>query len=243
MIQALVVMLREGLEACLIVGIVLAYLTRLGRGDRAAAVWAGVAAAVAVSLVTGGVLAFTVGQLDGHAAHVYDGVAMLLAVGILTWMVFWMRRQARTLGANLRDRVSVALGAGSGVALATVAFVAVAREGIETALFLFSTSSTSSAGAVLAGSAIGGLAALALGVAIYRGSARLDLRQFFRVTSVLLFAFAAYLLVGAFVEFAEAGVGGETAGQVAGIAVALVYGAAVAIAYSGRFSPSRNAAR
>ncbi len=243
MVQALIVMLREGLEAALIVGIVLAYLRKVGAGDRATAVWIGVAAAVGVSIAMGAILAWTVGAMDGRAAHLYDGTAMLLAVGVLTWMVFWMRRQARTLGNDLRDRVALALGAGSGAALATVSFVAVAREGIETALFLFTASSTSSAAAIVAGAAVGGAAALAIGVAIYRGSARLDLRQFFTITSMLLFAFAAYLVIGAFNEFAEAGVGGEALGEVAGVVAAVVYGAAVAVAYFGRLAPSRNAAR
>jgi high-affinity iron transporter len=243
MLQALVVMLREGLEASLIVGIVLAYLRKVGAGDRAAAVWIGVAAAIAVSFAMGGLLAWTVGEMEGKAAHIYDGVAMLLAVGVLTWMVFWMRRQARSYGNELRSRVAAALGAGSSAALATVAFIAVAREGIETALFLFTTSSSASWGAIFVGASIGTALAVALGVAIYRGSTRLELRQFFTITSGLLFVFAAYLLIGAFGEFAEAGIGGEHAGMLAGVVAALVYGLAVGTAYFGRLTPSRNAAR
>jgi high-affinity iron transporter len=243
MLQALVVVLREGLEAALIVGIVFAYLRKVGAQGRGSAVWAGVAAAIVVSIGMGALLAVTVGEMEGRAAHIYDGVAMLLAVGVLTWMVFWMRRQARTLGNELRDRVAAALGAGSGLALAMVAFIAVAREGIETALFLFTTSSTSSPAAIAVGATLGGIGALVLGIAIYRGSSRLDLRQFFTITSGLLFIFAAYLLVGAFDEFSEAGVGGAVFGGAAGIVAALTYSVIVATAYFGRLVPSRNAAR
>jgi high-affinity iron transporter len=243
MLQALIVTLREGLEAALIVGIVLAYLRKVDAGDRAAVVWAGVAAAVVVSIGMGGLLAWTVGEMEGRAAHIYDGVAMLVAVGVLTWMVFWMRRQARSYGNELRSRVATALGEGSGVALATVAFIAVAREGIETALFLFTTSSTASWSAIFIGAVIGTSVAVALGVAIYRGSTRLELRQFFTITSALLFVFAAYLLVGAFGEFAEAGIGGEGMGEVVGLLAAAAYGIVVASAYFGRLAPSRNAAR
>jgi high-affinity iron transporter len=241
MLQSLGVMLREGLEAALVVGIILAYLRKVGAADRAAAVWVGVAAAVAVSAVMGGVLFWTVGELDGKAEMLYEGTAMLTAVVILTWMVFWMRRQARTAGNALRDRVALALSSGSGVALASVAFVAVAREGIESALFMFTATQESTPEQALIGGTIGTAVAVGVGAMVYRGTSHLDLRKFFMVTSGILFVFAAYLLHGAIAEFAEAGLlGGEGMAEVGSIVAAAVYGVTVAWLYFGR--PARTAA-
>ncbi len=102
--------LREGFEAALIVGLVLAYLKKTGNLERhAPAVWWGVAAGVAVSLIVGGTLFATVGELEGTAEMLYEGIAMLLAAGVVTWMVFWMRKQAATIGANLRHQVGESL--------------------------------------------------------------------------------------------------------------------------------------
>ena len=241
MLQSLGVMLREGLEAALVVGIILAYLRKVGARDRAAAVWAGVAAAVAVSVLMGGVLFWTVGELDGKAEMLYEGTAMLTAVVILTWMVFWMRRQARSVGNALRDRVALALSSGSGIALASVAFIAVAREGIESALFMFTATQESTPEQALIGGSIGTAAAVLVGALVYRGTARLDLKKFFTVTSAILFVFAAYLLHGAIGEFAEAGLlGGEGMAEVGSVVAAVGYGVTVAWLYFGR--PARTPA-
>jgi high-affinity iron transporter len=235
MLQSLGVMLREGLEAALVVGIILAYLRKVGAADRVAAVWAGVAAAVAVSVLLGGVLFWTVGELDGKAEMLYEGTAMLTAVVVLTWMVFWMRRQARTVGNALRDRVAEALSSGSGIALAAVAFIAVAREGFESALFMFTATQESTPAQAFIGGAIGTAVAVGVGALVYRGTAHLDLRKFFTVTSAILFVFAAYLLHGAIEEFAEAGLlGGEEVAEAGSVVVAAGYAVAVAWLYFGR---------
>jgi len=200
------VVLREGFEASLIVGIVLAFLSRTGRRDGFLAVWAGVAAAVVVSVAVG-IALFAVGaELHGTAEYLWEGSAMLLAAGLLTWMIFWMRRQARTLRTDLEGRVHGALGDGSFFALAAVAFVGVLREGVETALFLFSSASGTSPVVSTVGGIVGLGVALALGFAFYKGSSRLNLRRFFVVTSALLLLFAGWLLARALEEFAEAGV-------------------------------------
>ena len=241
MLQSLGVMLREGLEAALVVGIILAYLRKVGARERAAAVWVGVAAAVGTSVLIGAVLFWTVGELDGRAEMLYEGTAMLTAVVILTWMVFWMRRQARTAGNLLRDRVAHALSSGSAVALASVAFVAVAREGAESALFMFTATQESTPVQALIGGAVGAAVAVGVGVLVYRGTAHLDLRRFFMVTSAILFVFAAYLLHGAIEEFAEAGLlGGEEMAEIGSFLVAAGYAATVAWLYFGR--PARTAA-
>lgn len=225
-----VITLREGFEAALIVSLVLAYLHKTGNLERhARAVWAGVGGGVAFSLVVGSILFATVGELDGTAEAVYEGTAMLLAAAVVTWMVFWMRRQAATIGAHLRDQVGESLRVGGGVALASVAFIGVAREGLETALFLFA--SVGDSGAVVAvTAALGGLvAAVVLGVLFYRGALRLDLRRFFTITGVLVIAFAAWLILRGLHELGEAA--GSEVLEAAGPIAAVLYAAGFTFIY------------
>jgi high-affinity iron transporter len=203
---AAVVTLREGFEASLIVGIVLAFLERTGRRDAFWPVWIGTFAAVAISVAVG-VALFAIGaEFEGRAEAIWEGSVMVLAAGLLTWMVFWMRRQARTIRRHLESQVDQALQMGSAFALGLVAFVGVLREGLETALFLLGTFEGSNATTSLIGGLLGLGAAVVLGYAFYRGSSRLDLRRFFTVTSVLLLAFAAWLLFGGLHELQEGGV-------------------------------------
>lgn len=201
-----VVVLREGFEASLVVGIVLAFLERTGRRDGFNTVWAGVAAAVAISIAAGVVL-FTIGaELEGTAGAVFEGSAAILAAALLTWMIFWMRRQARSIRKEIEGRVSSALAQGSALGLAAIAFVGVLREGVETALFLFSTTEESSPVISLVGGVVGLGIAIVLGYAFYRGSSRLNLRLFFQATSALLLLFAGWLLTKGLEELAEGGV-------------------------------------
>ena len=220
MLSSLLITLREGLEAALLVGIVLALLVRTGAGERVRLVWAGVSAAVAVSLVAGTVLFATGAELEGTAEVVFEAVAMLAAAAILTWMIFWMRRQARTLTADMDGRVRSAL-AGGGPGLFWLGFVIVVREGLETALLLFAAVGGGGGITELAGALAGLAIALALGLALYRGGLRLDLRKVFAVLNVALLAFAGYLLWGAVGELGEL-IGGEAA-EIAGPLVAMAY--------------------
>jgi high-affinity iron transporter len=201
-----VVVLREGFEASLVVGIVLAFLDRTGRRDGFAAVWVGVAAALALSLAVGIALFAAGAELEGASEAVFEGVIMLVAAGLLTWMIFWMRGRARTLRSEIEGRTKAALDAGSAVGLGLVVFLGVAREGVETALFLFSSVEGSSRALSLLGAAIGGAAAVGLGYLFYRGSHRLNLRTFFTLTSALLLVFAGFLLARGLHELSEAGV-------------------------------------
>ena len=201
-----VVMLREGFEASLIVGIVLAFLDRTGRRDGFAAVWAGAIAALALSITVGAALFIVGAELEGTAEAVFEGVTMLIAAGLLTWMIFWMRRQARSIRKDLEGQVQTALATGSSLALAFVAFVGVAREGVETALFLFSSVEGSNTIISLISAALGLVVAIGLGYAFYRGSSRLDLRKFFTITSGLLLVFAGWLLAMGLHELSEGGV-------------------------------------
>jgi high-affinity iron transporter len=220
-------MLREGFEASLIVGILLAFLDRTGRRDGFVAVWTGAGIAAAISVGVGALL-FAIGaELEGTAEAAFEGGAMLLAAGLLTWMIFWMRKQSRGLKRELESPVEHALATGSAFALGLVAFVSVLREGVETALFLFGTVEGSNRLVASTGAAVGLAAAVGLGYLFYRGSSRLDLRRFFTVTSVLLLLFAGWLLARGLEELAEGGVIPENEGLLLGafavLAVPTVY--------------------
>ncbi len=203
MAASLLITLREGLEAALIVGIVLAYLARTGNREQFKNVWAGVLGAVAVSLLTGAIVFTTAGSLDEKAEEIFEGIAMLIAVGILTYMVFWMRKISRHIRKELEDKINAALEIGSTFALASLVFVAVLREGLETVLFMFSVARTSTPLASATGGVLGLALAVFLGYSLYKGSKLLDLRAFFNVTSILLILFAAGLLAHGIHELQE----------------------------------------
>lgn len=205
MLGAFLITLREGLEMSLIVGILLAYLARTGHRREFSAVWAGVAGAVAVSVLAGGVIFGTAGQLEGRSEQLFEGFAMFTAVGVLTYMIFWMRRQAVTIRSELQAKVSEALRVGSRAALVLLTVVSVGREGVETALFLFATVRASSSVAASAGAFLGLGASVLLGWSLYKGTYRLDLRAFFTVTSALLLLVGAGLFVRGAGELQEAG--------------------------------------
>jgi high-affinity iron transporter len=207
---AFLITLREGIEAALIVSILLAYLRQLGRSDRASLVWWGTGAAIAVSIAVGAVIFALEGEFEGTAEQLFEGLVTLTAVGVLTWMIFWMRRQGARIKSELHERVDTALIAG-GSAIAFLAFVAVLREGIETALFIFAAAkgtAVTSGGVVeqLVGAAIGLAIATVLGVLLYRGGIKMNLRDFFRVTGGLLIVVAAGLFAFSIHELQEAGV-------------------------------------
>ena len=221
------IVLREAFEACLVLGIVFAFLDKAGaRSQHGRTVWLGVLWAVLLSVAMGALLFVTVGELDGSAEAIYEGTAMLLAAVVVTWMVFWMRKQARTIGGALRTQVGDAVASGGGAALAAVAFIAVGREGLETSLFLFVSVGDDGVVPTVVGGALGLLVAIVLGIGLYRGSLRMDLRRFFTVTGLLVIAFAAYLFVGGLHELGEAGGGEllEELGPVVGVLFALVCG-------------------
>lgn len=203
---AFLVTLREGVEAAIIVAILLGYLNQLGRTAERRWVWAGTISAALVSLAVGIALWNTIGGLEGTAEEVAEGVIAFVAVGLLTWMVFWMGRQARSFHAQLSGWVDAALVAGGATALAMIAFISVLREGVETALFLISTTvGSGSSTAQLLGGLLGLMGAVLIGVLFYVGSTAIDLRGFFRVTGVLIIFFAAGLVSKGVHEFQEVG--------------------------------------
>ena len=206
MLTALLIMLREGFEAALVVAIVYAYIRRIDRPELAGPMWQGIAAAAALSIGAGIVVHLTVESLEGRARLLAFAAVSMLAVIVLTWMIFWMRRQAANIKQELEAKLASAIAAGSAVGLASVVFFAVLREGWETALFLFAIGESSTPLATGIGAVVGLTISISLGVAIYMGSRRLNLRQFFTVTGILLIVFAAGLLAHAMHEFQEAGI-------------------------------------
>ena len=205
MIAALLIAFREGLEAALIVGIVLSYLKKMGYRQRAA-VWWGVVSAVVVSVVAGVALQALGVAFEGRGEQLFEGIAMLLAASVLTWMIFWMQRQGRSIRAELEADVRQAVTGDSRWALFALAFVAVVREGIETALFLTAAAFSAAPAQTMIGGGLGLAAAVIVGWLLFAVSVRLDVRAFFRVTSVLLILFAAGLVAHGVHELQEAGV-------------------------------------
>ncbi len=206
MITSLVLSLREGLEAALIIGIVLGALQKTGRSDLNRPLWAGVISAFIVSIGVALLLRTLDKDLEGAAEQIFEGVTFLLAAGVLTWMIFWMRHQSRKMKSELENRVNQVVNLSGGKALYFLAFISVLREGIELALYLTASSLTSTGIQTLLGSAIGLAAACLLGYLIYSTSLRLNLQRFFQVTAVFLILFAAGLIAHSVAEFNQAGI-------------------------------------
>jgi len=197
--------LREGLEAALVVSILIAYLVKTGRSDRLPAIWLGVGGAVALSLAFGAFLTFTSQSLSFKAQETFGGLMSILAVGLVTWMVFWMRRASRSLAGDLRTRVDSAVAVGTG-ALVVVAFISVGREGLETALFIWSAVQASGdTTAPLLGAALGLATAVLLGYLLYKRAVTLNLSTFFRWTGAALIIVAAGVLAYGIHDLQEAG--------------------------------------
>ena len=207
MLGSLLITLREGLEAALVIGIILAYLAKTDNRSGFKYVWTGTVLAVLASLVAGALIYFLAGEFTGRAEEIFEGSAMFLAAGVLTWMIFWMRKQAINIKTHLHAQIQSVLTSGSTLGLVLLAFVVVVREGIETVLFLFAALTVAeSPAAFTAGGLLGLVIAVALGYSVYKGSARLNLRTFFNATSIVLIIFGAGLLAHGIHEFHEAGI-------------------------------------
>ena len=205
MLSALLIALREGLEAALIVGVVLGYLKRVERNDRTPYAWAGVAIAVALSALIAMAMRVIGAELETPFEQMFEGTTMLFAVIVLTWMVFWMRYQARFLKTDLERQVESAVARGANWGLFALTFLAVFREGLETALFLAANAFAADAYGTVVGTLIGLTLAVAGGILIYVYAVRLNVKTFFDVTSLFLVVFAAGLLAHGVAEFQEIG--------------------------------------
>ncbi|MFM7542149.1 MAG: iron uptake transporter permease EfeU [Actinomycetales bacterium] len=205
MLSSFLIALREGLEAALIVGILVAYVVKTDRRFLLTPIWSGVGAALALSVALGGFLGFTSSELSERGETFFAGTTSIVAVALVTWMVFWLKRTARALRDELQGKVEEAAVVGP-LALAAAAFFAVAREGLETALFLYSNFRTvGSKTPVVVGLVIGLALAISLGYLIYRRAINLNLSKFFNITGVALIVVAAGVLSYAIHEFQELG--------------------------------------
>jgi len=212
MLSTFIIALREGLEAALIVGILVAYILKTDRRHLLVPLWSGVAAAIVGSIGLGLVLSKTSEELTERAEEIFVGTTSFLAVALVTWMVFWMKRTARTLKADLHGKVDSALRTGP-LALAGAAFFAVIREGLETALFVYTNFKTiADTRSAALGLILGFAVAISLGYLIFKSAIKLDLSKFFRYTGVALVVVAAGVLSYGVHEFQELGwlPGGES---------------------------------
>ncbi|WP_328925415.1 FTR1 family protein [Streptomyces sp. NBC_00190] len=187
--------LREGLEASLVVCILVAYLVKTERRDALRPVWLGIGIACALSLTFGAMLEFGTQELTFEAQELLGGSLSIISVGLVTWMVFWMKRTARHLKAELHGKLDTALAMGTGALVAT-AFLAVGREGLETALFVWASVRASGEGssAPLIGVLLGIATAIVLGYLFYRGALKINLAKFFKWTGAMLVVVAAGVL-------------------------------------------------
>jgi high-affinity iron transporter len=204
-LAAAVLTFREGIEAALIIAIMLGYLRKVGRIDRQASVWAGALTAAALAVAFTVILQLVGAQFDYPAKGVYEGVTSLLAVGMLSYMIFWMSKQARYIKGSLEQTMKESIVKGAAWGLFGVAFLTVAREGVETALFLSASAFQSSGMETLVGGIVGLVVALGVAWAVYVAGVRLNIRTFFKITSVLLLVFAAAILRYGIHEFEEIG--------------------------------------
>lgn len=214
--------LREGVEAALIVAIILAYLARTGNGVQAPKVWLGTGLAALVSLVAGVVIFQTVGAFEAPYEQLFEAATFLTAAVVVTWMLFWMRRQSAGLRSELHARIDRALSEGTILGLAALAFTAVIREGLETSLFLVGQAAAleAASASIVAGAVLGLAGAVGIGWVVYTGSHRIDLRAFFRWTGVGLVFIAAGLVsraVSALLEINLIPVGTATAFDLSGV--------------------------
>ena len=198
--------LREGLEAALVVSILVAFLVRSDRREALPKVWAGVVVAVGLSVAVGALLTFTSNAMSFEAQEAFGGGMSIIAVGFVTWMIFWMRRTARALSGELRDKLEQALQIGSW-AVVLMAFLAVGREGLETAVFFWAAAqATGETSRPLVGFLIGIAVAVALAYLIYRGAVRINMAKFFKITGILLIFVAAGILAYGMHDLQEANI-------------------------------------
>jgi high-affinity iron transporter len=212
----LLIGLREGLEACLIVSILIAYLVKTRRQHEIRFVWIGVATALALVIVVFTFITIAFEQLSFKAQEAVGGTLSILAAVLVTWMIFWMRRTARGLKKELEGEMASAVALGNG-AIVLVAFLTVGREGLETAAFMWSTISTTDSPQPFIGATLGIVIAILLGFGIYRGAISVNLGKFFTITGFLLIIVAAGVLAYGVHDLQEAGFLPRLTGLVGGI--------------------------
>ncbi|MHA2097376.1 MAG: FTR1 family iron permease [Candidatus Kariarchaeaceae archaeon] len=204
-VASFVITLRETMEAALIVGILLAYLSKTNNDKLKKDVWIGTALAIAASVVGAVIFHIVLGGFEGNTEKLFEGIVMTTAAVVLTWMIVWMFSNSHTLKFELEQKTDVVLSNESRYALVVLAFISVFREGIETVLFLSSVGAKEGVVAETFGAVVGIFLATVLAVLFFRGTVDLNIKQFFKITSVILIFFAAGLFSHAIHEFQELG--------------------------------------
>ncbi|GAA3474547.1 iron uptake transporter permease EfeU [Nonomuraea roseola] len=206
MFASFLIGLREGLEATLVVSILVAFLVKSDRRDKLPLVWAGVGLAVALSVGFGALLSFTAANLTFEQQELFEALTSIAATVFVTWMIFWMRGAARTIAGDLRAKLGRALNVG-GVAVAVMAFLAVVREGLETSLLFYASAQGAAATALpLIGISLGVLTSIVIGWGIYASAVRINLTTFFTWTGLLLILVAGGILKYGVHDLQEAGI-------------------------------------
>ena len=235
MLSSFLIALREGLEAALIIGILVAYVVKTERRFLLTPIWAGVSVALALSLALGGFLSFTSAELSARGEEFFAGTTSFVAVGLVTWMVFWMKKTARFMKLELEQKASAAISAG---ALSLAAFTAVIREGLETSLFLYANFKGSDPIGSTIGLILGLAVAVALGYGMYKGAIRFNLATFFKVSGAALVLVAANVFAYSLHELEEVGLFfGGSANKIA----ALIYIALILPPYLAKPKPVKPA--
>ncbi len=205
MLASFLITFREVLEAALIIGIIAAYVAKIGRKDLNRYIGLGIAGAIVASIAAALVFKAVYGELEGTAEQLFEGVAALTAAVVLTYMIFWMAQNSKKIKGELQEKIDVSISKGQMLGIAALSFVAVFREGVETVLFL-GTLAIKSPVDTLIGFIAGLVAVVILSLIMFKGIYRLDLSKFFRYTSVLLILFSAGLMAVGVHEFNEAGI-------------------------------------
>lgn len=205
MLASFLLALREGLEAALIIGVLLGTLNKLAQPEYKKMVWLGAGLAIVISGLAGFALNLLGARFEGRAEEIFEGITMLLAAGILTWVILWMSRHSRGMNEKLKSNIKIAVSNRSSLALFALSFLAVIREGIELAFFLTAVSLDADGAGVLIGAGLGLAAVAVIAVLLFRSLIKLNLARFFQITSFILVIFAAGLIAHGVHEFNEAG--------------------------------------
>jgi len=205
MLAGFVLALREGLEAALIIGLLLGTLKKLEQPEYKGLVWSGAGLALIISGIAGYLIYLLGASFEGRAEEIFEGITMLLAAGVLTWVILWMRRESRSKNEKLRSDVKEAVSNQSKLALFSLSFLAVIREGIELAFFLVAVSVDADGTEVLIGAGLGLAAVVMVATLLFTSLVRLNISRFFQISSIILVLFAAGLVAHGVHEFNEVG--------------------------------------
>ncbi|HEY9246894.1 MAG TPA: FTR1 family protein [Candidatus Methanoperedens sp.] len=205
MFTSFIITFREALEAALIIGIIAAYIARVGRKDLNRYLYMGIAGAIFASAAVALLFKLVYGELEGTAEQMFEGIAALAASVVLTYMIFWMAENSRKIKGELQEKIDVSISKGEKIGIAGLSFIAVFREGVETVLFLGTLAIASPADTLL-GFAAGVIAVVILSIVMFKGIYSLDISKFFKYTSIVLLLFSAGLAARGVHEFNEAGI-------------------------------------